>query len=69
MLIPVQSRLLDGADEGGGEFLAVSSHWITPCEITPWITPEVLEYPGHQRTPLYHKRLVLRYLNDFIRNL
>ena len=38
MLVPVQSGLLDGADEGGGEFLAVSSHWITPCEITLWIT-------------------------------
>ena len=34
MLIPVQSRLLDSADEGGGEFLAISSHVITPCMIT-----------------------------------
>ena len=30
MLVPVKSGLLDGADEGGGEFLAVSRHWITP---------------------------------------
>ena len=34
MLVPVQSGLLDGADEGSGEFLAVSSHRITPWNIT-----------------------------------
>ena len=48
MLVPVESGLLDGADEGGGEFLAVSRHWITSCEITLYITLSVQEHPEHQ---------------------